>query len=77
MTAKDIDSREFYGREQITVKDIELRGRKEICKFLCTKSWFTAKRRLQRIGLFAHEGGRPVLNIEAYKIASLENHKKE
>ncbi|RJO61067.1 MAG: hypothetical protein C4542_07205 [Dehalococcoidia bacterium] len=54
----------------MTVKDIEVRGRKEICAFLGVQNWFTAKKRLQRLGVLAHDGGKPVLNLEEYKEAS-------
>lgn len=60
----------------MTVRDIEVRGRKEICAFLEVKNWHTAKRRLKRLGLIAHDGTKPILNIEAYKIASLNHHAK-
>lgn len=58
----------------MTVKEIEVRGRKEICEFFGVKNWFTAKRRLKRLDLLTHEGGKPVLNIEAYRQASTKNH---
>lgn len=60
----------------MTVRDIEVRGRKEICEFLGVSSWFTAKRRLKRLELLSHDGGKPVLNIEAYRKVSSENHDK-
>lgn len=57
----------------MTVKDIELRGWKDICEFMqCDKR--TARTRLRRRGLLAYDGTKPVLNLEAYKLSSVVSH---
>lgn len=61
----------------MTIREIEVRGRKDICAFLGVQSWFTAKRRLQRMGVLVHDGGKPVLNIEQYREASKSLQKTE
>ncbi len=55
-------------------KIIEYRGWKEICPFLGVKYKFTARRRLKSLSLLVYEGNRPVLNAEAYRLASLKRH---
>lgn len=49
----------------------ELRGWQEICDFLRVTDARTAKRRLQLLGLQLHPYS-PVLNVEAYRIASMQ-----
>lgn len=60
----------------MTVRDIEVRGWKEICGFLIM-SKPTAKKKLKKMKLLCYDDGVPVLNIEAYRIASLERHNGE
>lgn len=56
---------------------IECRGWKNICPFLGVKDKATAKKILKRHGLLAYEHGRPILNCEAWRIASFERHTEE
>lgn len=62
----------------MTIKDIELRGRKEILDFMGLKWWPSARRRLNELGLLCYDScGRPVVNKESYRIASMERHSKK
>ncbi len=61
----------------ITITDkniIEYRGWKEICPFLGVKCKSTARRRLKDMHLLVYDGGKPVLNVEAFRLASLQQH---
>jgi len=53
---------------------IEVRGWKEICEFLGVGDFRTARKILAEKNLLIYECGRPVLNIEAYRIASIQKH---
>jgi hypothetical protein len=48
-------------------------GRKEICEYLgCT--WITARKKLIRLGLYSHDGRKPILSKIAYTKAILRIH---
>lgn len=53
---------------------IELRGWKEICRFLNVRNKRTARRILANMELLAYEGKSPVLNRSCYVQASLARH---
>ncbi|KJU82424.1 hypothetical protein MBAV_005384 [Candidatus Magnetobacterium bavaricum] len=53
---------------------IEVRGWKEVCRLLGVRDKRTAKKILTRLHLLRMYNRVPVVNIEAYKIASINQH---
>jgi hypothetical protein len=62
----------------MTIGDIEYRGWKEICAFLKVKDPRTAKSILVELGMLRYSlSNRPVLNREAYNLASMQGHQEQ
>ncbi|MBF0342773.1 MAG: hypothetical protein HQL06_00945 [Nitrospirae bacterium] len=53
---------------------LEARGWKEICQALGVRTKDTARKILRSAGLLCYEGRTPVLNLEVYKMASINRH---
>jgi hypothetical protein len=50
---------------------VVMRGWAEICPFVGLKSYRAARKHLEALGLLVYVSGRPVLSVDAYRLALL------
>tara|TARA_Y100000310_G_scaffold329890_1_gene400537 strand:- start:21 stop:473 length:453 start_codon:yes stop_codon:yes gene_type:complete len=70
----DIKRKQPSETKALRVKPVEVRGWKAILELMDLRTIPVAERILKNLGLFCIEDSRPVLNVEAYKIASMSRH---
>lgn len=50
---------------------IVMRGWREICPFVGLKSYRAARKHLEALGVLVYVSGRPMLSVDAYRLALL------